>query len=133
MPAFSYRERFVIVLGIAILVFSAVAIFGGDVKAIFISLTALCIVSVMVVQLIQELRSTAITLLQSEERFRLLLDEVEDYAIFAVAPNGTITSWNYAAEHIAGYSAQEIIGQPFSTLRTTHGTSASDEIGRAHV
>lgn len=128
VPAFSYRERFVIVLGIAILVFSAVAIFGGDVKVIFISLTALCIVSVMVVQLIQELRSTAITLLQSEERFRLLLDEVEDYAIFAVAPNGTITSWNYAAEHIAGYSAQEIIGQPFSTLRTTHGTSASDAV-----
>jgi len=51
---------------------------------------------------------------QSEERLRLLLDGVEDYAIFMLDPQGYVESWNPGAEKIQGYQAEEIIGQHFS-------------------
>ncbi len=50
----------------------------------------------------------------AEERFRLLVDSVEDYAIFMLDPAGYITSWNMGAERIKGYRAEEIIGKHFS-------------------
>jgi PAS domain S-box-containing protein len=51
---------------------------------------------------------------QSEERFRLLVESVVDYAIFMLDPQGHIISWNAGAERIKGYRAEEIIGQHFS-------------------
>ena len=51
---------------------------------------------------------------RSEERFRLLVDTVRDYAIFMMDPDGDVTSWNSGAEHIEGFKADEIIGQHFS-------------------
>ncbi len=50
---------------------------------------------------------------QSEERFRLLLEGVEDYAIYMLDPEGRVTSWNGGAQRITGYSADEIVGQSF--------------------
>lgn len=50
---------------------------------------------------------------RSEERFRLLVEAVEDYAIFMLDPAGVIVSWNSGAERIKGYSASEIIGRHF--------------------
>ncbi|MEO6046812.1 MAG: PAS domain S-box protein [Candidatus Kapaibacterium sp.] len=54
------------------------------------------------------------TLRRSEERFRLLVEGVKDYAIFMLDPDGYITSWNAGAEGIKGYTASEAIGQHFS-------------------
>jgi PAS domain S-box-containing protein len=54
------------------------------------------------------------TLRQSEERFRLLVEGVKDYAIFMLDPTGHIATWNAGAERIKGYHASEIIGQHFS-------------------
>src|SRR5271155_4224173 len=51
---------------------------------------------------------------ESEERYRMLLDGVEVYAIFMMDPQGRILSWNAGAERIKGYSAEEIIGHNFS-------------------
>jgi PAS domain S-box-containing protein len=51
---------------------------------------------------------------ESEERYRMLLDGVEDYAIYVMDPQGQILSWNAGAERIKGYSAEEIIGHNFS-------------------
>jgi PAS domain S-box-containing protein len=51
---------------------------------------------------------------QSEERFRLLVDGVIDYAIYMLDQQGLITSWNSGAERIKGYSHAEIIGKHFS-------------------
>jgi PAS domain S-box-containing protein len=51
---------------------------------------------------------------QSEERFRLLVNCVKDYAIFMLDPEGRVATWNAGAERIKGYSATEIIGQHFS-------------------
>jgi PAS domain S-box-containing protein len=51
---------------------------------------------------------------QSEERLRLLIEGVKDYAIFMLDPQGFILSWNPGAERIKGYSADEAIGRHFS-------------------
>jgi PAS domain S-box-containing protein len=51
---------------------------------------------------------------ESEERFRMLVEGVKDYAIFMLDPNGCVTSWNAGAEWINGYRSEEILGQPFS-------------------
>jgi PAS domain S-box-containing protein len=50
----------------------------------------------------------------SEERFRLFVERVQDYAIFMLDPEGRIATWNPGAERIKGYKAEEIIGQHFS-------------------
>src|ERR1700721_2452131 len=50
----------------------------------------------------------------SEEKYRMLLDGIEDYAIFMIDPQGQILSWNAGAERIKGYEAEEIIGRNFS-------------------
>lgn len=55
---------------------------------------------------------------ESEERFRLLVAAVKDYAIFMLDINGNILSWNSGAQRIKGYSANEIIGKHFSTFYT---------------
>ncbi|HMF69484.1 MAG TPA: PAS domain S-box protein, partial [Phyllobacterium sp.] len=54
------------------------------------------------------------SLRESEERYRMLLDGVQHYAIFAMDPQGHIVSWNAGAERIKGYKADEIIGHNFS-------------------
>ena len=54
------------------------------------------------------------TLKTSEERFRLLVEGVEEYAIFMLDPEGKIVSWNTGAERIKGYKDKEILGQHFS-------------------
>ncbi len=51
---------------------------------------------------------------QSEERFRLLVEGVKDYAIYALDTEGHIASWNSGAERITGYGRDEILGQHFS-------------------
>ena len=56
------------------------------------------------------------TLRQSEQRFRMLVEEVEDYAIFMLDVEGYIQSWNAGAEAIKGYKADEIIGKHFTVF-----------------
>ena len=51
---------------------------------------------------------------ESEERVRLMVEGVTDYAIFTLDPDGNVTSWNRGAERIKGYQANEIIGKHFS-------------------
>src|SRR5918912_626669 len=51
-----------------------------------------------------------------EERFRLLVASVQDYAIFMLDPRGYISSWNEGAQRIKGYRADEIIGKHFSVF-----------------
>jgi PAS domain S-box-containing protein len=51
---------------------------------------------------------------RSEERFRLLIQSVTDYAIYMLDPEGHVSSWNAGASRFKGYSEQEIVGQHFS-------------------
>lgn len=55
---------------------------------------------------------------QSEESFRLMVENVRDYAIFMLNETGHIMTWNEGAKRINGYSSTEIIGKHFSTFYT---------------
>lgn len=57
-----------------------------------------------------------IALRKSEERFRMLVDAVQDYAIFMLDVQGHVSSWNKGAERLKGYRASEIIGKHFSVF-----------------
>jgi len=52
----------------------------------------------------------------SEERFRLLVDGVQEYAIFQLDPMGHVASWNAGAARLKGYTSEEIIGKHFSVF-----------------
>jgi len=54
------------------------------------------------------------TLRENEERFRLLIEGVQEYAIFQLDPEGNIVSWNAGAQRLKGYDSAEIIGHHFS-------------------
>ena len=61
-----------------------------------------------------ERRQAAEELRRSEERFRLLVEGIADYAVYMLDADGFVSSWNSGAERIKGYSVDEIIGQHYS-------------------
>ncbi len=63
---------------------------------------------------------------QSEERFRLLIEGVSDYAIYMLDAEGVVTSWNTGAQRIKGYSRGEIIGKHFSRFYTAEDLQAGN-------
>ena len=63
-----------------------------------------------------ERRRVESELRESEERYRVLVQGVQDYAIFMLDPEGRIASWNDGARRIKGYEPEEIIGRHFSTF-----------------
>jgi PAS domain S-box-containing protein len=64
-----------------------------------------------------------------EDRYQLLIDAVQDYAIFMLGPAGRVASWNNGARKIKGYSADEIVGRHFSLFYTPEDVAA-DKPGR---
>jgi PAS domain S-box-containing protein len=92
---------------------------GVTIVTIFTTLLLLGLaLATSVVQRILALRQrrSEEVLTKSEEKFRVLVEAVRDYAIFMVDPNGLITTWNSGAERIMGYTDEEIIGQHVSVL-----------------
>lgn len=63
-------------------------------------------------------RETEQALLQSEQRFRLLVQGVADYAIYMLSPEGLVTNWNSGAQRIKGYQENEVIDTHFSRFYT---------------
>ncbi len=61
-----------------------------------------------------ELAEANLALHETQERFRLMVAGVKDYAILMLDPEGNVVSWNRGAEHIKGYRTEEILGQHFS-------------------
>jgi PAS domain S-box-containing protein len=70
----------------------------------------------------RQLAQTA--LLESERRYRRLVESVVDYAIFQLDLDGIVVTWNVGAQRIKGYSAEEIIGQHFSRFYTEEDRAA---------
>lgn len=68
------------------------------------------------VSALKEARLREAQLFESENQFRLMVDSIQDYAMFMVDPKGIITTWNRGAERITGYGEQEAVGRPFSIL-----------------
>ena len=77
-----------------------------------------------------ERRAAEETLRVSQEQFRILVQGVTDYAIYMLSPTGHISSWNAGAEHIKGYSSDEVLGSHFSRFYTPID-QAADEPARA--
>jgi PAS domain S-box-containing protein len=69
-------------------------------------------------------RAAEAELRASEERFRLLVQSVTDYAIYMLDPEGRVSSWNAGAERFKGYSADEIMGEHFSRFYTEEDLEA---------
>jgi PAS domain S-box-containing protein len=63
---------------------------------------------------------------RSEERARLIIDGVTDYAIFMLDPEGRVTTWNAGAERLKGYRAEEIIGESFERFYPADALAAGD-------
>jgi PAS domain S-box-containing protein len=60
----------------------------------------------------------------SEERFRLLVQGVTDYAIYMLSPEGIVTNWNEGARRIKGYDEAEVVGKHFSLFYTDEDVRA---------
>jgi PAS domain S-box-containing protein len=73
---------------------------------------------VMVLRDLTEQHRVDEVLRRSDERFRLMVESVKDYAIFMLDPRGRVVTWNAGAERIEGYRASEIIGEPSSRFHT---------------
>ncbi len=71
-----------------------------------------------------ERRTAELNLRASEDRFRLMVEGVEDYAILMLDPNGSVASWNAGAQRFEGYRAEEIIGRNFSVFYTAEDIAA---------
>jgi PAS domain S-box-containing protein len=63
-----------------------------------------------------------------EEPFRLLVEQVSDYAIFLLDPAGRVVSWNTGAERLKGYSAAELIGRPLATFYPPQDREKSERL-----
>jgi PAS domain S-box-containing protein len=69
-------------------------------------------------------RSTESVLQQTEEQFHILLDSVEEYAIYMIDPTGNVMTWNSGAQKIKQYTAAEIIGKNFACFYTAEDVAA---------
>src|SRR5262249_17279323 len=68
--------------------------------------------------------SSSTALNETAEQFHILVDSVEEYAIYMLDPNGKVITWNTGAEKIKGYSAEEIVGKNFASFYTADDVAA---------
>src|SRR6266487_5532958 len=69
-------------------------------------------------------RLTHSALDQTEEQFHMLVDSVEEYAIYMLDPAGNVVTWNAGAQKIKQYTAEEIIGKNFACFYTAEEVAA---------
>jgi PAS domain S-box-containing protein len=70
---------------------------------------------------------------QTVDLYHLLVDRVQDYAIFALDPQGTILSWNVGAERLKGYTADEVIGKSFSIFYPPEDIAAGKPVRKLAI
>jgi PAS domain S-box-containing protein len=87
-------------------------------------ISTLVVTGLVLCALLSQLQSSMLG--ETERRFRLMIENVVDYAIFMLDEDGRVTSWNAGAQRIKGYSAEEIIGQHFSRFYESAETAQRD-------
>ncbi len=80
-------------------------------------------ISALGIFLIEKLRRSTVAYRESEERFRLMVKEATDYAIFTMDHERRINSWNPGAERILGYVESEVLGKPADMIFTPEDRS----------
>jgi two-component system CheB/CheR fusion protein len=83
-----------------------------------------------------ELVTTNEKLARGEDRFRIMVESVKDYALYMLDPSGYVTSWNEGARRLKGYEASEIVGQSFARFFTPEDVAASvpeEELNKARA
>ncbi len=73
-----------------------------------------------------ERRNAEADLKRSERQFEVLVQGVSDYALYMLDGKGNVSNWNHGAERIKGYSAEEIVGEHFSTFYTVDDRAAGE-------
>lgn len=73
---------------------------------------------------ITDRRNAQEALRESEQRFRMLVQGVTDYALYMLSPTGEVTNWNIGAQRIKGYAAEEVIGTSFAQFHTPEDRNA---------
>ena len=71
-------------------------------------------------------KQAVMQLKESEERFRLFVDSVKDYALFQMDLHGRVIAWNSGAERLLGYKEAEILGKPASSIFTPEDVAAGE-------
>src|SRR5437868_5639957 len=64
-------------------------------------------------------------LVDTAEQFHILVDSVEEYAIYMLDPTGNVMTWNTGAQKIKGYTADEIVGKNFACFYTAEDVAAN--------
>ncbi|HLK91366.1 MAG TPA: ATP-binding protein [Polyangia bacterium] len=106
------------------------AVPGSAALAVLVAFTAAGYLAFRLAAHRREHKRMEIGLLESEARFRLLVEGVQDYAIFWLDPAGRVASWTPAAERLSGYAAHEVLGADLARFYGA-GEDARERAGQA--
>jgi PAS domain S-box-containing protein len=80
----------------------------------------------------ERVRERSAELFQSEQRYRLMVDAIQDYCIYFVDDKGVVTEWTESAQRMHGHSHSQMVGKPYQSLLAT-GNAGEDEVDAAQV
>ena len=80
----------------------------------------------------ERVRENSAELFQSEQRYRLMVDAVQDHCIYFIDENGSVTDWTESAQRLHGHPRQQMLGRPYLGLLAV-GNAGEDEVDPAQV
>ncbi|MEX1167685.1 MAG: PAS domain S-box protein, partial [Hydrogenophaga sp.] len=80
----------------------------------------------------ERVRERSAELFQSEQRYRLMVDAIQDHCIYFVDENGAITEWTESAQRLHGHTRQQMLGHPYLNLLAV-GNAGEDEVDPGQV
>ena len=80
----------------------------------------------------ERVRERSADLFQSEQRYRLMVDAIQDHCIYFVDEHGAVTEWTESAQRLHGHTRQQMLGRPYLNLLAT-GNAGEDEVDPAQV
>jgi len=80
----------------------------------------------------ERVRERSAELFQSEQRYRLMVDAIQDYCVYFVDEQGTVTEWTESAQRLHGHRRQQIVGKPYRQLLALNN-GGEDEVDPAQV